>query len=579
MPKKLKAIFTLPIFQLHWPARARLGWGDGVVILGLIILLVLGVRLGSQSEAVISGSEVSLSRQALPYYTALSLMRMLLAYCLSLSVAFAFGSLATSSRRVEKLLIPLVDVLQSVPILSFLPVVLLSLTAILPSRLAAEIASIILIFTCQAWNLILTWYQSMATTPRELGEVSTMLRLDRWQKFRKLHLPLATSGLIWNSMVSWASGWFFLMAAESFTLGHRDFRLPGLGSYLQEAASKGNIEALVSGMIVLFILIVTLDQLIWSPLTAWSERYRMEFVESDKSGSWFLRVLQNSPLAKAFFRKQSRRINEAIEQRLLPMLAKLQLLSTKVQRGTWFQVLFFSVVTLLTLYAAYSGAKMIISLPRERMVQLFFAVGATLLRVVLAISLALLWTIPLGVLIGSNRRLAAWLQPFVQILAAIPSTALFPMLLLILVAYPGGLNIAAIVLMMLGAQWYLLFNIIAGANAIPQDFRSTAALLQMNRKDKFRNLTLPALFPYIVTGGITASGGAWNASVVAEYTHFAGETHATFGIGAMIAEATATGDYALLLASTLSMIIAVVIINRFFWRKLFVLAEERYRLD
>jgi NitT/TauT family transport system permease protein len=479
-------------------------------------------------------------------------------------------------------LMPLLDILQSVPILSFLPVVLLGLTAIMPQSIAAELAAIVLIFTSQAWNITFSFYQSMTTIPMELREAAAIFRLDPWARFKILELPFAAIGLLWNSMMSWSGGWFFLMAAEIFHVGSRDFRLPGLGTYLQSAANAGDVRAVVAGLATLILVIVMLDQFVWRPLTVWTDKFKVEMLEGDEPPhSWFAAVLSRSWLVEQFGERVWTPFSEWIDTRLRdPLSGHIEPPERLPEPGRSRVAITIAVVfALLTLYGAYRAILLLITLPSDTWPRLGLGLLATLLRVVASLIIALLWTVPLGVAIGTSRKLANFLQPIVQVIAAIPATALFPIVLIALLRLPGGLNIAAIVLMLMGTQWYLLFNVIAGASAIPQDLRLTTELLQLSRIDRWRTLILPALFPYIVTGAITAGGGAWNASIVAEHVEFGGQTVSTVGIGSLIANATGEGQYALLLAGTLGMVLAVVLINRLFWQRLYHIAEERYRLE
>jgi NitT/TauT family transport system permease protein len=568
------------IFKIEFPVWRTLTWGDAVVLAGLVVLLYLGVRLGLGAPAVIKGPEINLAPGVLPYYVSLSLGRMVWAYLLSLLFSLVFGYLAARNRTAEMLLIPLLDVLQSVPILSFLPVALLSFSAVLPIPWAVELSSIVLIFTSQAWNIAFAWYQSLSTIPRNLKQASTVFQFNPWLRFKVLELPFAAISLIWNSMASWAGGWFFLMAAEIFSVGDRNFRLPGLGAYLQEAANQGSYEAIAWGLAALILTIVTLDQLVWRPLLAWSERFTMSLVESDNPPtSWVYDVLRNSRVLNALFRTVLRPLGSRLDEWLTRRLPGPETAAQPSHRRPWFRYVLGLAGAAGLLYGVFLAAGMVWTLPWARWGNVALGLLVTLLRVMASLLIALGWTIPVGVAIGSNPRLAIWLQPVVQIAASVPATAFFPILLLLVIGLPGGLNLAAILLMLLGTQWYLLFNIIAGASAIPRELRYTANLLQLSRWERWRSLILPAIFPYTITGAIAAGGGAWNASVVAEYAQFGGQTYHTIGIGAVIAEATGSGDFPLLLAATLSLILLVVAINRFFWKRLYQLAEERYRLD
>jgi NitT/TauT family transport system permease protein len=553
-------------------------WADVVVLVLVAVFVSVGARLAFDAPAVIKGPAISLSRVALPFYAIRSLARMSAAYVLSFLFSMVYGYAAARRRRAERLLMPLLDVLQSVPILSFLPVVLLSFSAILPQRLAAELASIVLIFTSQAWNLTFAWYQSLITIPKELQEASATFRLSPWSRLKTLELPFAAIGLVWNSMMSWAGGWFFLMAAEIFTVGNRDFRLPGLGAYLHEAANRGNVAAIAWGVGTLVFMIAALDQLLWRPLLAWSDRFKLESVEGeDRPKSWFYDVLILSPLVNRVRRGPLRVASEGLDAACERVTIDPRAETSRVL--TVATSIAMTVVGAGLLYGAFRAVAMLSNVPVPQWVEIVRGVSATMLRVAAALALALAWTIPAGVAIGASRRIAQWCQPLVQVAASVPATALFPVVLLVVLQRPGGLNIAAVLLMLMGTQWYLLFNVIAGASAIPQDLKYTAMLLRLNARDRWLTLTLPALFPYIITGAITSTGGAWNASIVAEYTNFGGQVLRTRGLGALIAQATADGDYPLLLAATLAMVFVVVIVNRIVWHRLYRLAQRRYRLE
>lgn len=555
-------------------------WGDLVVGLLVAVMVSVGVRLAVHAPPELKGPEISLSLTVLPWYALLSIGRMLVAYTLSLLFTLLYGYAAARYRRAEPILLPLLDVLQSVPILSFLPVVLLSFSAMLPQAAAVELASIVLICTSQVWNLTFSWYQSLRTVPADLQEAGRIFRLNAWLRFRHLELPFAAIGLVWNSMMSWAGGWFFLMAAEIFTVGDRDFRLPGLGAYLKEAAAQGNVTAMGWGLAMLIAVIVVLDQLVWRPLLAWAERFKLEMVESrDVHASWFYNALRSSGMAgwlrATVLQPTLERLDTWCTRRFLQSAAQ----GSDERFLIWMWRAVAAAGGCALLYGTYRAGALLTTVTAAQWRDIGVGLLATLGRVVAALIMALAWTLPAGVAIGTNPRVAGWLQPVVQIAASVPATALFPIVLLFLLGLPWGLNVAAVLLMLMGTQWYLLFNTIAGVSAIPQDLKDTAALLRLSRADRWRTLLLPALVPSLVTGGITASGGAWNASIVAEYVEFGGQTAATIGLGALIAQATARGDYPLLLAATLTMIFTVVTLNRLLWRRLYRLAEERFRME
>jgi NitT/TauT family transport system permease protein len=553
--------------------------GDALILMGLAGILYAGIRLASPVPVV--GPEIDLSASALPWYALLSVGRMTAAYFLSLTFSLVYGYAMAHSKTAERILMPVLDVLQSVPILSFLPVVLLTLTAILPLGIGVELSAIVLIFTSQAWNLTYSFYQSLRTVPGDLIEASSVFRLNWWYRFRTLELPFGAIGLLWNSVMSWAGGWFFLMAAETFQVGNQDYRLPGLGSYLQAAANAADVSAIAMGVLTLVLVIVLLDQLIWRPLLAWTEKFKVEMIENDNPPtSWFFEMAGRSRLATGFVKLAVTPLIAWLDRRLGGEHNTTP--EHPSQPGLPFRVLRIGITLAAGGTLAYFGleaARMLASVPGEVWAEIGASAVSTGLRVSGALIIAVLWTVPVGVLIGTNPRMASLLQPVVQVLASIPATALFPVMVLALINLPFGLNGAAVLLMLLGTQWYILFNVIAGASALPQDLKDIAQMFKINGWARWRTLILPALFPYIVTGLITAGGGAWNASIVAEYTQFSGQTYAVTGLGAMITGATERADYPVLLAATLTMVVIVVTINRLVWRRLYRLAEEKYRLD
>lgn len=562
-----------------WPLARFTTWADVVVLIAIAVSVYVGAELASEAPKVIGGPNIVLTPAALPFYAALSVSRMAAAYVLSLIFTLVYGYIAAKNRRAEQVMMPVLDVLQSVPILSFLPVVLLGFAAIMSENVAAEVASVVLIFTSQVWNMTFAWYQSLTTMPKELQEASRVFRFNPWFRFKSLELPFGAISLIWNSMMSWAGGWFFLMAAEIFTVGDRDFRLPGLGSYLQTAANKGDIRAILWGVGVLVLVIVILDQFIWRPLLVWAERFKVEMVAGEQvPQSWFYEILRNSTIVEWFNRSILKPIGDRLDALSIKYL-QAQSKSTENGRTSWSSIMLAALLVAALVYGIYRSVDMMTGVTAAQWAEIVVGLGATLARVAVALIIALAWTIPLGAVLGTNQKVANWLQPIVQITASVPATALFPVLLLVLIGLPGGLNLAAVILMLMGTQWYLLFNVIAGAGAVPQDLKYTSSLIGLSRWERWRTLMLPALFPYIVTGAITASGGAWNASIVAEYAKFGGKSVYTTGIGSSIARATAAGDFPLLMAATMSMVLAVIIINRVFWRRLYRLAEDRYRME
>ena len=559
--------------------RPRWGLGDLVILLAVVALIYGALRLAFGAPPEVRGPSIVLAPQALPYYAVLSVGRMAAAYLLSVVFALAYGYAAARHRTAERGLIPLLDVLQSVPILSFLPVALLSLSAILPEGVAVELSSIFLIFTSMAWNLAFSAYQSFSTVPKDFQEASEIFRLHPWLRFRLVDLPFAMRALVWNSMLSWAGGWFFLMAAETFSVGRRDFRLPGLGSYLQAAAQAGDNRAVAWGLVALVVTVVALDQILWRPTLAWAERFRIELVESEEAmRSWLYEAIARAWVVEWALTHFWTPLGEAFDA----ALARLWPARGQRHAGEGRLPLGWALAALLVVglaIAVYSAAGFLAQVPLAQWQTIALAAGATAARVAAALVIAALWTVPAGVALGTNPRISRVAQPAAQVLASIPATALFPVFVVALITVAGGLNVAAVLLMLLGTQWYVLFNVMAGASSIPRDLYYTSATLGLGPQLQWRTLILPALYPYLITGMITASGGAWNASIVAEYVVVGGKTYRVLGIGSLIADATARGDYALLFAATLVLIVVVVTINRLLWRQLYVRASERFRFD
>ena len=526
--------------------------------------------------------EVDISRSllALPAYAGYSLLRITIAYALSLAFTLVYGYIAAYNPRAERFMIPLLDVLQSIPVLSFLPGVMLAMVALFPGRqLGVEAGAILLIFTGQVWNMAFSFYASLKSIPKEMREAAKIYGFNSWQRFIEMELPFAAIGLVWNSMMSVAGGWFFLMACEMFVLGSRDFRLPGLGSYLQTAASNGDTRSILWGIATMIAVIVLLDQFVWRPVIAWAEKFKVEQVESTAAPrSWVLNLFRHSR-GMAYMRN---RTVHPLRERLMMHFARPRSADEAQQRSPWRLWLMRLVVVVLLAALGYGIVRVVMllaGLQRPEIREVGFGLLATFFRVNLALLLGALWTIPAGVAIGFNPKLARIAQPLAQIAASVPATALFPVVLLLLIRVGGGLGIGSIALLLLGTQWYILFNVIAGAIAIPTDLKECCSVFRLTGIARWKKLILPGIFPYLVTGLVTASGGAWNASIVAEYFHFKGQTYTTVGLGATISQATDTGNFDLLLAATIVMAATVVTINRLVWRRMYGLAETRYRLE
>jgi NitT/TauT family transport system permease protein len=553
---------------------------DVVVFLFLCGVLQLVVYVASQwSYPVERALQIDLDPRNIPSYAAQSLIRMALAYILSLVFSIWYGYTASRSKMHERIMIPLLDILQSIPVLSFLPAVVLAMINLFPGqRIGIEIACILLIFTGQVWNMTFSYYHSINTIPRELREASVVLGFNRFSRFIRLDLPFSAIGLIWNSMMSVSGGWFFLMACEMFVLEDKDFRLPGIGSYIQTAASEGNIRCVLYGLGAMIVLIIILDLILWRPLIVWSQRFRLDTVppEEERESVVFDFITSSTVLSKI-----GEWMGSAID-----WLEKSTYRMPSPRFGRFFQYLgkvtgaleILAIVCLLV-WGALKARGLILSISLDDVLLILKSAFYSFIRTSVAILIALLWTLPVGVYIGMNPRAANVLQGVVQIAASIPATAVFPVIILFLIRLGGGLDVGAIFLMLLGTQWYLLFNIIAGASAIPKDLIEISRAYHITGWKKWRVLILPCIFPYLVTGLITASGGAWNGTMVSEYVSFGGEILKTPGLGALISQSSASGDFGLLFASTCVMAGVVVGINRLLWKRLFYIAKTKYVLE
>lgn len=562
--------------------RSKWSIADVLLPLAIISLIFVIVKTASKFTGAYDNEYVvDLSLNLLPFYTVQTLVRMLAAYLLSLSFTLVYAYIAYRSKVWEKILLPLLDILQSIPVLSFLPAVVLALVGLFPGqRLGIELASILLIFTGMTWNMTFSFYQSLVSIPQELIEASQVYRLSPWQRFWTLELPSGVVGLVWNSVMSVAGGWFFLMQCEAFSLADHNFTLPGLGAFLKAAADKGDSGSIVSGILVLIAVITIIDYFIWRPLIAWAEKFKYETVEATQAPeSRVLDFLRRSPTMRIVGDRFFNPLSEAVN---LGFSSKPERSHRKENRPSkwlnWFNWILIGAVGFIVLDGTLEAGKQLSSLSLDIWQQVLIGALFTATRVLCVLIIALLITVPIGVTIGRSPRLAQFLQPVVQIAASVPATALFPILLLGLLQVGGGMNIGAVILMTLGSMWYILFNVIAGAQAIPSELFEAARVYKLSALQRWRTLILPGIFPYLVTGIITAVGGAWNASIAGEYIKLQGEIRTATGLGSLISKASDAGDFHLLLASTIVMSLLVVTTNRLVWRPLYRLAQVKYQL-
>lgn len=552
-----------------------IGWRDGVMILFVagLVFAVTGVA-GEWLHPLEERANIQLSASALPLYALYSLSRGLLAFGLSLIFSVAVGYWAARDARAGRLILPALDVLQSIPVLGFLPGFVFAMIRIFPSFNAGlEFAAILMIFTAQVWNLTFSFYQSLKAIPAEHLEISKVYQFSPMQRARWIEIPNAMNGLVWNSMVSVASGWFFLTVNESFQLGTRDFRLPGVGSYMALAIEKHDHVAAAAAVATMISIIIFLDQLLWRPLLCWSRKFNNNASTEGDAKSWFYEFLRQSRLANSlgqWFRRRretaatpSRKRAESREPR-------------RFIQFTW-------ILYILFLGAVAAGVWQIVRLLiHVRFVEwLGLARDGifTLARVLAATILSTLWTLPAGIVIGRSPRLTRRLQPWIQIASAFPAPMLFPVVILLFQAAGVDMNFGSVILMMLGAQWYILFNVVAGAAATPQEFTELGTVYRFTPWQRWKNIYLPAVFPWLVTGWVTAAGGAWNASIVSEFVmNENGPLFAT-GLGATVRTAAENAQFPLLAAAVIAMAAIVLLWNGTVWHYCYKLATRRFSTE
>jgi len=553
----------------------------------VVVLLVLGVLvfLAEASRGLMQplpepGAEViSLDPSALPEYALRTSLRMLAAMVLSLLFTFTYATWAAKSQRAEQVLIPLLDILQSVPILGFISVTAVFFMSLAPGRvLGAEFAAIFAIFTSQAWNMAFSFYQSLRTVPRELVEASHSFRLSPWMRFWKLEAPFAMPALIWNMMMSMSGGWFFVVASEAISVGDTTVTLPGIGSYIALAIAQRDLGAIGWAIATMLVVILIYDQLLFRPLVAWADRFRFE----QEAGvapprSWVLNALRRSwllslavvPLGTAW--RWTYRM-EGAPTYPAPIIAR------EGKAAAWADRFWYTTITLVCLLALWKIIAFVLEdvTPAEVGTAVLFGL-ATMVRVFVLIALASIIWVPVGVWLGLRPEAARIAQPIAQFMAAFPANLLFPLAVSAIVVLRLDPDIWLSPLMILGTQWYILFNVIAGASTIPSELRDIGTNLHVRGWLWWKRIALPAVFPFYMTGAITASGGSWNASIVAEIATWGDTTLKAHGLGAYIAEATEGGDFHRIVLGIAVMSAFVVVINRAFWRPLYALAERKFR--
>jgi len=564
--------------------KGGISWQDPaaiVLVLGVIVLLGIGARQMVLPFVPTQQQQISLSAGALPLYTLRTVMRMLLAMLASLVFTFTYATLAAKSRRAEVILIPILDVLQSVPILGYLSFTVVFFVALFPGNvLGPELAAIFAIFTSQAWNMAFSFYQSLRTIPTDVDEASRSFRCSAWQRFWRLEVPFAMPGLIWNMLMSMSGGWFFVVASEAISVGDVQITLPGVGSYVARAIQERDLSAVGWAIIAMTIAIVLYDQLLFRPMVAWADKFRFEQTAAPITPkSWLLDLFRRSvwiqrtvdPIAGALQRIARRRMELRWSHWRLAHLSPPPRLLDFVWFGSFGGAVVYVAVGLARMaHAALSRDDVLVAIDNG---------GLTLLRVAVLVVIASLIWVPIGVAVGLRPKLTEKVQPLAQFFAAFPANLLFPVAVFAIVRFDLAPKIWLSPLMILGTQWYILFNVIAGASVFPSDLREAAASFRVRPWRWWRDVMLPGIFPYYVTGAITASGGAWNASIVSEFVSWGSTRLSASGLGAYIAQMTEAGDYPRIAVGIAVMSVMVIAMNRLLWRPLYAFAERRTRLD
>lgn len=550
---------------------------------GLLAFLYWAVRAAGPFQRV---HAITLSVHALPGYMLLSFVRVMLSYFLSLLYTVVYGTIAAKNTRAEKLMIPLLDVLQGIPVLGFLPGIVLGMVALFPgSNLGLELACILMIFTAMPWNMAYSYYSSLRSMPEELEQVARVNRLSWWQRFLRLELPISMTGLVWNSMMSIAGGWFFLMIEEDFMLKGEDYVLPGIGAFIQTAYKAGDWWCVGWALATMTLVVILTDLILWKPVVTWAQRFKLEEDATTVPYSWLDRLMARSRLAHWLSRR--RRGNALTDPTLAlrPLPPIPDRTATHERNRRIIAALSFTAWGTVAAAGVWGGWKifaLVYEVSGAQWAEILISLFLTSLRLLAAVVVGALLMIPPGVMIGLSPRIARRAQPIVQVIASFPAPMFFPIITLAIVRVLGAANFewACVVLTLFGTQWYILFNVIAGASAIPQELQECVRAYRTTGIARWKTLLLPGIVPYLVTGLFTAAGGAWNGAIVAEYqTVKGGETVMARGLGRMIAQATDKGDYPTLAASILSLIVTIVLLNRFLWSPLHKRADERYTLN
>jgi len=565
--------------------RKRLLWD--MLAFSLLILMLMFVLWGTDELVkplnIGKMQDISLDSRNLPFYALRTTVRMMVAVGFSLLFSLLYATIAVKSRRAGQVMIPLLDVLQSVPVLGYISFTVTAFIALFPhSNLGVELAAIFAIFTSQAWNMTFSLYQGFSNVPADMNEAAFVFHLSRWQKFWRMELPFATPGLIWNTMMSMSGGWFFVVASEAITVGNEKITLPGIGSYISLAIEQQNIHAIFYAILAMTVVILLYDQLMFRPLVAWSDKFRYEMTANQLTpDSWVLRAFQKSRLMARIW---------ALVEKFIEMILRFRIPG---RRRSPFEAIYnlrpperyidyawYSLLSAGGLFGIiYTFKFLAVDITLAEILQVFEMAFATLARVVAMILISSLIWVPVGIYVGLHPRLAEKIQPVAQFLAAFPANLIFPVAVMLIATHHLNPNIWLSPLILFGAQWYILFNVIAGAAAFPNDLKEAARNFRVKGFDWWLKVMLPGIFPHLLTGAITASGGAWNASIVAEMVSWGSTKLQAFGIGAYIARETEAGDFHRIVLGIIIMSLFVVMLNRLLWRRLYDMAVKKFRFD
>ena len=525
---------------------------------------------------------ISIAPENLPFYAMRTVLRMFIALAISVLFTMVVGTLAAKNRKAEQIIVPAIDILQSVPVLSFLAITVTGFIKLFPgSMLGPECASIFVIFTAQVWNITFGFYQSLKMVPADLKEAARMFQLSPWQRFWKLEVPFSMSGLLWNLMMSMSASWFFVVLSEAMVVSHQEIRLPGVGSYIALAIETSNLKALGYAMLTMVIVIFLYDQILFRPLLAWSEKFKMELSpDAEEYESWLVNWMRRSRLMKSVEKPIDYLSDKFVNSNLLSKVSQTKTKISSPSRQHAFDKIWQILMYGFIIFGGYQLLAYILAeLHLSDIVHVFFLGSVTALRVMVLIILSSLVWIPVGVWIGRKPSLAQKVQPFIQFVAAIPANLFYPLFVIAIVKFNLNVEIWVTPLMILGTQWYILFNVIAGASTLPRELFLAADNFGVKGWQWWRRLALPGIFPFFITGAITAAGGAWNASIVAEWVSWGNTTLKATGLGEYIQASTLEGDFAKIALGTAMMCLYVLFFNHILWRPLYRLAEERFNIS